>query len=103
MALCSWWMALTGQGVAFGVPGALAVVDDGFRRWLWEGEEVERCHWMDLELAARLDGLLACRHEAVAFVGRRGQLARGQGQEEEPVLHGHFLPLQPRARSAHSG
>ena len=58
---------------------------------------------MDLDLAARLDGLVACRLEVAPFVRRLGRLAQEQGQEEEPVPRGHFLPLQPRAHSGHSG
>jgi hypothetical protein len=54
---------------------------------------------MDLELAARLDELLACWHEVAPFVVRQGQLAQeqGQGQEEEPVPHD--LRLLPRLRA----
>lgn len=59
---------------------------------------------MDLELVARLDGLLVvCQLEVAPFVGRLGQLAQERGQEEEPVPCDHFLHRQPRARSEHSG
>ena len=96
----AWWMAPI-RGETFGMAGALAVVDDGVRRWLWEGDEAERCHWMDLELAARLDGLLVRQHGVAPLVVRRGHLAQEQGQEEEPVPRGRCL--LPLVRSEHSG
>ncbi len=56
---------------------------------------------MDLELAARLAGLLACWHEVAPFVVvHYGQLAQERGQEG-PVLHGLRLLPWLRARCGH--
>ena len=81
-------MAPMGQGEAFGVVGELAVVDDGVRRRLWEGDEAGRCHWRNLELT-RLEGLLVRQHGVARLVVHRGHLAQEQGQDEEPVPCGH--------------
>ena len=64
---------------------------------------VEWRHWMDLELAARLDGLLVRRRGVAPVVVHRGQLAQEQGQEEEPVPRGRCLLPQRQARSEHVG
>ena len=58
---------------------------------------------MDLELGARLDGLLVRQHGVAPLVVHRGHLAQEQGQEQEPVGHGRCLPPHPQLRSEHSG
>jgi hypothetical protein len=57
---------------------------------------------MDLELAARLDGLLVRRRGVAPVAVRPGQQAQEQGREEEPVPRGRCLLPQPRARSEHA-